>query len=291
MGTFDGLHIGHLHVLEQLKKMATEVGGESVILTFWPHPKMVLSDKKINLLNAFEEKIGLFEQAGIDHLVVLDFTKELAAIGYEEFVSDILISKIGMKHLIFGYDHRFGRNGEGTFEKLKPLTKQYRFKLHQLSEIRLGHAISSTRIRHALEGGRVSEANKMLGYNYKLTGTVVHGEQLGRKLGFATANIDVTCSYKLIPKHGVYACKAIINNKCYPAMMNIGTKPTVKSDSRESIEVHIIDFEQNIYGKTISVEVLDKLRDEQKFSSLKALKEQLDNDKAATLLRFSDMNY
>lgn len=287
MGTFDGLHMGHLHVLNQLKKKAAEVNGESVILTFWPHPKMVLTPKKIELLSTFEEKISLFEQAGIEHLIVLDFTKKLSSINYEEYVSDILISKIGMQHLIFGYDHRFGHGGEGTFEKLKPLSKKYHFKLHQLNEIRIGHSISSTRIRHALKNGHILEANKMLGYNYKLTGTVVHGEHLGRKLGFATANIEITCSYKLIPQHGVYACKAFVGGEYFPAMMNIGTKPTVKMDSRESIEVHILDFERNIYEQSISVELIDKLRDEQKFSSLKDLQVQLKQDKTDTLKLFN----
>lgn len=283
MGTFDGLHIGHIHVLEQLKQKAADVGGESVILTFWPHPKKVLENKDVPLLNALEEKIALFENSGIDHLVILDFTVELSKIDYNDFVRDILVGKVGVKHLVFGYDNRFGRNGEGTFARLIPLAKQFRFKLHQLQEIRIGHAVSSTRIRHALVNGKVTEANKMLGYNYQLKGVVVHGEQLGRKLGFPTANVEVACSYKLIPQSGVYACKVFYDDVCWPTMMNIGVKPTVKHTSKLFIEAHLIGFDGDIYGKTIAIQLVKKLRDEEKFDSLRDLKAQLEIDKNDTV--------
>ncbi len=222
MGTFDGLHIGHLHVLNQLKKTAQRVGGESVILTFWPHPRQVINGGNIKLLNTIEEKAALFERNNIDHLIVLEFDKQLASLSYQEFVEQVLVDKVGVSHLIFGYDHRFGKSGEGTFEKMEPLAQKYGFELHRIDEVRVGHAVSSTRIRHALEYGHVDEARKMLGYPYQLKGKIVKGAQIGRKIGFPTANLEITCPYKLIPGNGVYVCKVYFNQQPFPAMMNIG---------------------------------------------------------------------
>lgn len=287
MGTFDGLHIGHLHVLNQLKSLTRKYDGESVILTFWPHPRKVLSSGDIKLLNTIEEKIDLFERNGIDHLIILDFTEELAALTYEDFVKKILVDKLKLEHLVFGYDHRFGKNGEGTFEKLQPLAGKYRFKLHKLDEVRVGHAVSSTRIRHALQYGHVSEANKMLGYPYQLVGEVVKGEQLGRKIGFPTANLKISCAYKLIPGNGVYACKAYLNGKSRPAMMNIGVKPTVNNQQVRNIEVHLIDFKGDLYGQQITVELIEKIREETRFPSLNDLVDQLKKDRVQSLNIFS----
>ncbi|WP_462280394.1 bifunctional riboflavin kinase/FAD synthetase [Salinivirga cyanobacteriivorans] len=290
MGTFDGLHIGHLHVLSQLKSLTRKYDGESVILTFWPHPRKVLNSGDIKLLNTIEEKIDLFERNGIDHLIILDFTEELAALTYEDFVKEILVDKLKLEHLVFGYDHRFGKNGEGTFEKLQPLAGKYHFKLHKLDEVRVGHAVSSTRIRHALQYGHVSEANKMLGYPYQLAGEVVKGEQLGRKIGFPTANLKISCAYKLIPGNGVYACKAYLNGTSRPAMMNIGVKPTVNNQQVRNIEVHLIDFKGDLYGQHITVELIEKIREETKFPSLNDLVDQLKKDKVQSLNIFSQNN-
>jgi len=283
MGTFDGLHIGHLHVLEQLKQTTQIQGGHSVILTFWPHPKKIIGSGDIQLLNTIEEKTELFEKNNIDHLIILDFTKELAELSYANFVKDILVDKLKIKHLIFGYDHRFGKNGEGTFEKLKPLAKQYNFKLHKLDEIRIGHAVSSTRIRHAIANGHVQEASKMLGYPYQLKGTVVKGEQIGRKIGFPTANLSISCPYKLIPGNGVYACKAYLNGKAIPAMMNIGVKPTINDKNQRSVEVHLIDFSKDLYQSEVRVELIKRIRQEKKFPSLKELTLQLEDDRKKTM--------
>jgi len=290
MGTFDGLHIGHLHVLSQLKSLTRKYEGESVILTFWPHPRKVLNSGDIKLLNTIEEKIDLFERNGIDHLIILDFTEELAALTYEDFVKKILVDKLKLEHLVFGYDHRFGKNGEGTFEKLQPLAGKYHFKLHKLDEVRVGHAVSSTRIRHALQYGHVGEANKMLGYPYQLAGEVVKGEQLGRKIGFPTANLKISCAYKLIPGNGVYACKAYLNGTSRPAMMNIGVKPTVNNQQVRNIEVHLIDFKGDLYGQHITVELIEKIREETKFPSLNDLVDQLKKDKVQSLNIFSQNN-
>jgi riboflavin kinase/FMN adenylyltransferase len=283
MGTFDGLHIGHLHVLDQLKQKTIETGGQSVILTFWPHPKKIIGTGDIKLLNTIEEKTELFEKNSIDHLIILEFTKELAELTYSEFVKNILVDKLHIKHLIFGYDHRFGKNGEGTFEKLKPLAKQYDFELHKLEEVRIGHAVSSTRIRHAIANGHVLEASKMLGYTYQLKGKVIKGEQIGRKIGFPTANLDITCPYKLIPGDGVYACKAYLNGKAIAAMMNIGVKPTINNKNERSIEVHLIDFSENLYDSEVRVELVKRIREEQKFNSLKELSSQIQKDKETAL--------
>ncbi|MFO7863308.1 MAG: bifunctional riboflavin kinase/FAD synthetase [Salinivirgaceae bacterium] len=283
MGTFDGLHKGHRHVLDQLKATADKEGGESVVLTFWPHPQMVLGKGDIKLLNAIEEKIALFEQNGIKHLILLNFDNELAQQTYDNFVQEILVGQIGIKHLVFGYDHRFGHKGEGTFNNLKPLAKKHKFTLHQLHEVRAGHAISSTRIRTALTHGHVAEAAKMLGYNYQITGNIVHGQQLGRKIGFPTANIEVTCPYKLIPHVGVYACIADLGTKQWPTMMNIGYKPTVQNKNELFIEAHLIDFKGNIYDEQLTITFIRKIRDEVKFNSLKELSAQLGRDKQATI--------
>ncbi len=287
MGTFDGLHIGHLHVLNQLKALTKEFNGESVILTFWPHPRRILNSREISLLNTIEEKVELFERSGINHLIILEFTKEMASLTYEAFVKQILVDKIKVQHLVFGYDHRFGKNGEGTFDKLKPLAKRYKFNLHKLHEVRVGHAVSSTRIRHALQYGNVSEANKMLGYHYQLTGKVVKGAQLGSQIGFPTANLDISCKYKLIPGNGVYACIAYLNGKPWPAMMNIGVKPTVNNKKVRNIEVHLINFEGDLYEKQVKVELIEKIREEVKFPSLTDLVKQLEKDKTRSLNIFS----
>jgi riboflavin kinase/FMN adenylyltransferase len=282
MGTFDGLHKGHRHVLNQLKATAEKERGESVVLTFWPHPQMVLGNGDIKLLNSIEEKTALFEQNGIEHLIILNFDKKLAEQTYDDFVQEILIGQIGIKHLVFGYDHRFGHKGEGTFNNLKPLAKKFKFTLHQLHEVRAGHAISSTRIRTALTHGHVAEAAKMLEYNYQITGNIVHGQELGRKIGFPTANIEVTCPYKLIPHIGVYACMAHVGTKQWPAMMNIGYKPTVQNRNELSIEAHLIDFNGDLYDEPLTIKFIRKIRDEVKFNSLKDLSAQLEIDKQET---------
>jgi riboflavin kinase/FMN adenylyltransferase len=185
--------------------------------------------------------------------------------------------------LIFGYDHRFGKNGEGTFDKLISLSKQYNFELHKLDEVRIGHAVSSTRIRHAISNGHVNKASKMLGYPYQLKGKVIKGEQIGRKIGFPTANLDITCPYKLIPGNGVYACKAYLNGKAMPAMMNIGVKPTINNKNEQTIEVHLIDFSDNLYDSEMRVELIQRIREEMKFPSLKELSLQITEDKKTAL--------
>jgi len=287
IGTFDGLHKGHQLIIERLKKRARELKGESVVFTFYPHPRVVTvpDENSLRLLTTKEEKTELFGKYGIDHLIIYPFNSEFAALTYAEFVEKILVDKIGTKCLVVGYDHKFGKNREGGYEYLKQCAERHDFLIEKMDALSVdGENISSTKIRAALQEGDIVTANHFFGHPFTLHGTVVEGKQLGRKMGFPTANIEASDKYKIIPGYGVYAVKVDIEGKIYKGMLNIGTRPTFnKNADNRSIEVNIFDFTDNIYGKKITIWFVDKIRDEKKFPGIESLVEQLKKDQISAL--------
>ncbi|MBT8254472.1 MAG: bifunctional riboflavin kinase/FAD synthetase [Flavobacteriaceae bacterium] len=281
IGTFDGVHIGHKKIIERLVAKAKEEQLQSVVLTFFPHPRMVLhQDSQIKLLNTIEEKSQRLEALGLDHLVIKKFTPEFSRSTALEFVEDLLVNKLKTKHLIIGYDHRFGRNRAANIDDLREFGKNFDFEVIEISAQEINEvAVSSTKIRHALQEGNVKMANRYLGHPYMLSGRVVHGQGLGKELKFPTANLQIAENYKLIPKPGVYVVRSQIDGKRVYGMMNIGTKPTVNVDGDQYIEIHLFDFNRDIYGEDLRIEVLNWIRSEQKFESVEALKLQLKKDR------------
>ncbi len=283
IGTFDGVHLGHRKVIRRLQELAQKVNGETVIFTFYPHPRLVLNadNNGLRLINTLEEKKVLLEAAGIDHLVIYPFTKEFSQLSYIEFVEQILVKQLGMKFLVVGYDHRFGHNREGTYEDLKVFADQLDFKIERQDVLNMDTInVSSTKVRKAISEGDIKTANKYLGYRFFIKGDVVNGKKLGRKIGFPTANIDPQESYKLVPKDGVYAVKVDVDDKRYLGMLNIGVRPTVNNQlDNRSIEVHILDFDQDIYFKNITIHFYQRIRNEQFFGSIDELTAQLAKDK------------
>jgi riboflavin kinase / FMN adenylyltransferase len=287
LGIFDGVHKGHRALLDFLVSRAKEQNVEAVVLTFSPHPRIVLDQNpgKLSFLTTLEEKTTLLRKANIDHLVIIEFNKEFSNIRACDFVKDILVEKIGTKHLIIGYNHHFGRKGEGDFNTIKQCAESLDFIVEQVPGLKADEGtISSSLIREALLSGKLDEANKWLGYSYSVIGKVVKGRQIGRSIGFPTANIESDDSFKLIPANGVYAVEVEINGKTYPGMLSIGTNPTVNDDtSLRSIEVYILNFNEDIYGKAVKVIFRKRLRDEKKFDSITQLSEQMELDKDQTL--------
>ncbi|MDQ6471279.1 bifunctional riboflavin kinase/FAD synthetase [Flavobacterium sp. LHD-80] len=284
LGTFDGVHIGHKKILERITQNTENGKYESLVLTFFPHPRMVLQEKsEIKLLNTITEKTKLLEATGIENLVIHPFNESFSRLTAEEFVHSILVDQFQIQKIIIGHDHRFGRNRTANIDDLIAFGAEYGFEVEQISAQEIQDvSVSSTKIRKALQEGNMALANDYLGYNYFLTGEVVKGKQLGRTIGFPTANIQIEEDYKLIPKTGVYAVKAIVDQKEVFGMMNIGFNPTV-SGEKQTIEVNLFDFNEDIYGKQIEVSLLKYLREEQKFGSVDLLKEQLNQDKANAL--------
>lgn len=284
IGTFDGVHIGHKKVLEKLHNSAIEKNAESVLLTFFPHPRMVLQqDLNIKLLNTVEEKKDLISKFGLHHLIIHPFDIEFSRLTAEEFVKDILVDQLNLCKIIIGHDHRFGRNRTATIEDLIQFGEKYNFEVEQITAKEIDEiAISSTKIRNALLEGDVNTANKYLGYDYSITGSVIEGKKIGRTINFPTANIKLTEDYKLIPKNGVYIVSVELNDKLHYGMMNIGTNPTI-SKGNQSIEVHIFNFDESIYDQDIKINFLDRIRDEKKHESLDELKLQLEQDKITSL--------
>ncbi len=281
-GTFDGVHTGHQVIIEQLKNAAKKISGESVILTFFPHPRMVLypDDNELRLLNTIDERIEMLRSAGIDHLIIHPFSKKFSRLSSTEFVRDILVNKLNISTLVIGYDHHFGRNREGSLEHLQELAPLYDFTVEEIPAQEIQQVnISSTKVRTSLLNGEIQAANQFLGYNYFIIGTVIDGNKMGRTIGFPTANIKVEEWYKLIPAKGVYAVKVKLDGNIFDGMLNIGTRPTLKENDNESIEVNIFNFEEDIYNKEIQIEFYERIRDEQKFEELTLLKEQLEIDK------------
>lgn len=279
IGTFDGVHIGHQKIIDRLIKVGQQKGLKSLVLTFFPHPRMVLqSDANIKLLNTIEERQNILSHTQLDHLVTKKFTADFANLSAHDYVKDILVDALNAKHIIIGYDHHFGKNRSANINDLKTFGKQFGFEVEEISVQDIEDvAVSSTKIRAALNQGKITVANSYLGYAYYISGTVVKGKGLGKQIGFPTANIHIEENYKLIPKNGVYIVKSTLHNATIYGMMNIGTNPTVNGTS-QTIEVNFFNVDENLYDKTLKIELLKRLRDEHKFSSVDALKTQLKID-------------
>ncbi len=279
-GTFDGVHLGHQKIISRLKEVARLHQGETVVITFWPHPRLVVAphNEELWLLNTIDEKIALLEEMGVDHLMILPFTREFSELSSEQYVQDILINGIGTRILVIGYDHRFGRNREGGMDYLVQNSGRFKIQIEEIPRQEIENmTISSTKIREAILDGDVATARGLLGRNYSFSGVVVKGRQLGRTIGFPTANVQLSKNYKLLPKNGVYAVKAHLRGNTYAAIMNIGNRPTVEGIGRTQ-EVHIFDFQDDIYGENLDVELVFFVRDERKFSSVDELKDQIEKD-------------
>jgi riboflavin kinase / FMN adenylyltransferase len=284
-GTFDGVHVGHQKILRRLQEIAQTCGGETVVITFWPHPRLVLhpEDTTLKLLNTFEEKAEYLRELGINHLIRIPFTKEFSQLSGEDFIHSILVDTIGTKKLVIGYDHHFGKNREGSFEQLKADAPRYGFEVEEIPKQEVDHlGVSSTLIRKALEEGNVDIATPLLGKPYSITGRVVPGDKLGRILGFPTANVEIDTKFKLIPSDGIYAVTVKHEHSPYQGMMYIGNRPTING-SKRNIEVNIFDFNKEIYGEAITIYFHKLLRSDTRFQNLEQLKEQLAQDKIAAM--------
>ncbi len=284
IGTFDGVHIGHQFILKKLIHSAREQKNESIVLTFFPHPRMVLQqDSSIKLLNTIDEKATLLEKFGLDYLIIQPFDETFSNMSAEDFVKNVLIDKLNIHKIIIGHDHRFGKNRIADINDLIDFGKKYNFEVEQISAQEINEiAVSSTKIRKALLDGNIKLANQYLGYSYFITGIVIKGKQIGRTIEFPTANIQITENYKLLPKNGVYVVSSKIDNVLHFGMMNIGKNPTL-GDNEQSIEIHFFDINEDIYNKTLQISILEHIREEQKFNSLIELKSQLENDKLFSL--------
>lgn len=283
-GTFDGVHIGHRKIIERLKALAADNRGETVLITFEPHPRLVLfpEDSGLVLLSTMHEKQELLKKAGIDHLIIIPFTKEFSRLSSNEWIN-MLVENLFLHTLVIGYDHHFGRNREGSIEQLKEFSKELEFNLEEIpaqdiDDIR----VSSTKIREALKAGDVKSANSFLQYSYSFSGIVVEGDKRGRTIGYPTANLKIQDPIKQVPADGVYAVNVLVDNKTFQGMLNIGFRPTIDGKKR-SIEVHIFNLEQDLYGKLITLQLMSRIRNEKKFESIDALKSQLDKDALVAL--------
>jgi riboflavin kinase/FMN adenylyltransferase len=281
VGIFDGVHCGHQEIFRRMKAMATEPEQKTVAITFEPHPRIALGNNQddVKFINILEKKITRIAMSGIDYLLIVNFTPEFAALSPEDFVREYLSRKLQIGTLVIGYDHHFGKGRSGDYHEMERLGMQYGFSVVEVGEVCIeGEVVSSTTIREALKKGEIEIANKYLGYNYNITGTVVHGNMLGRKLGFPTANIAMPDRYKLITANGVYACYVLVDGTWYEGMGNIGFRPTLEN-SPLTIEVHIFNFNEDIYEKTITIAFVQRIRDEIKFSNFEQLQQQLTQDK------------
>ena len=280
IGTFDGVHLGHQKVLERLTNSAKENKLESTVLTFFPHPRTILNpNKPLKLINSVKERTELLNRSKVDNLIIHPFDKNFSELDPEKYVVEILVKKLKAKIILIGYDHKFGKNRTADITDLKIYGKKYGFKVIEIKAEEISNiAISSTKIRKAISEGNISTAKKYLGYDFSLSGKIVHGKSIGRTLGFPTANIEVKEEYKLLPKNGVYLIQSVINHNKYFGMMNIGIKPTIKESSK-TIEVNFFDFEGDLYHKNIEVNIKKFIRDEIKFDSLELLKSQILKDK------------
>ena len=291
LGTFDGVHLGHNAILDTICNIAKQENLESVLLTFFPHPRLIISnDSEIKMLNTMAEKSILLEQKGVQNFIIHPFDKLFSELSPREFVEKVLIKQLNIQKIIIGYDHKFGKNRAADFNDLIAFGREFDFEVEgipakQVDEV----SVSSTKIRNSLLEGKISLANAYLGYSYMLSGNVVKGNKLGRTIGFPTANIQISENYKLIPKNGAYIVTAIVNNKTVFGMLNIGIKPTL-GENLMSIEVHLLDFSEDIYGQKMQVNVVERLRGEHKFESLEALKSQLEIDKKTTIQYFQNCN-
>lgn len=285
IGTFDGVHLGHQAIFQKMKEEATRIHGETVVITFYPHPRIVLGldNSQLRFINTQEKKVKLVEKAGINHLIVMKFTREFASQSSEDFIKKLVIDKVKPALVITGYDHHFGKNREGNYDLLLQYGKLYGFAVEKVHAFYVNEiAVSSSKIRKCLEEGNVRLANSLLGYDYSITGKVEKGKSIGKDIGFPTANIAVADEYKLIAAVGVYACRVEHNGKVYKGMSNIGFRPTIDHGAL-TIEVNIFDFDQQIYGEMITISFVERLRDEKKFAGLEELTVQLKKDKLRSL--------
>ena len=284
IGTFDGVHLGHQQIIKRLVELKKKQGGEIVLFTFAPHPRKVLFPEQsdLKLITTTQEKCELLQQFGVDHVLVYPFTKAFSQMQAQDYISDIIAKGLKTKTLVIGYDHRFGSNREGNIETLKQFASTHQFNVEEIPAQEINQLnISSTRIRKAIDEGDVKTANEFLGYSFFVTGTVIKGKQLGRTIGYPTANIFLEDADKLIPKIGVYAVNVILDGITYKGMLNVGTNPTTDADTKIKIEVNIFDFDKDIYGETLKVEFVKWIRNEEKFANLDELKQALANDKIA----------
>ena len=281
IGTFDGVHVGHQKIIQQINKEADKLNGESVLLTFYPHPRIVLNPKNhgLSLIQTQEEKLKKLEKFGLKNIIVIPFTPEFANLSAKDFVLKYLVEKLKVKNIIIGYDHQFGKNREGGVDFLNKISEKHGFKVTEIPAQEINDVnISSTIIRKAIENGDMPIANKYLGENFSIQGSVVKGQQLGRTIGFPTANIEITDTTKIIPPKGVYHVSVEVKGVKYYGMMNIGERPTVSDSGIKSIEVNIFDFDKEIYGEITTISIFEKVRDEIKFNSIEELKNQLKID-------------
>ena len=281
IGTFDGVHLGHQAILKDMVKTAKDIGGETVVITFYPHPRQVLNINAANLrfITTQEEKLQLLEKSGVDNVIVVNFTKEFSRVSSEDFIRDYIIEHINPVKLVIGYDHHFGNNRMGDFNLLSEMQNKYNFQVQRIEAHDVENiAVSSTKIRHSLQQGDIERANSLLGYQFSYIGKVVSGNKIGREIGYRTANIDVEREFRLIETSGVYATYVDYEGKEYKSMTYIGKKPTVNNDEVENIEVHLFDFAGDLYDKEIKVRFVKRVRGEQKFESLDALKKQIQID-------------
>jgi len=290
-GTFDGVHLGHRTILSRLKELAEKNGGETVVLTFHPHPRIVLhgDDHNLRLLTTLEEKTALLREAGIDHFIIHPFSVEFSRTSVVHYVRDMLVGQIGMKQLVIGYDHHFGRNREGNLEHLQELAPLYEFDIEEIPAQEIDAVnVSSTKIRKALNKGDVELAHQYLGYPYRLTGVVKPGQQLGRTLGFPTANLEIQHPLKMIPANGVYAVHVELESGRYRGMLNIGHRPTVNDNpNHQTLEVHLLDFEGELYHRPLTIEFMARMRDERRFGNTDDLRVQLEADREEVELFFN----
>lgn len=280
IGTFDGVHLGHQQIIQRINSAAREIGGESILLTFHPHPRLVINpnDTSLKLLNTLDEKIELLERYGVENLIVAPFSKEFSQYTAQQYVEDFLLGKVRPKHIVIGYDHRFGHDRQGGLELLTELARPQGVTVEEISKQTVDDiAVSSTKVRKALQAGEVDKAASLLGHTYWVSGTVVSGKKNGRKIGYPTANIDVDNPNKLIPSRGVYTVRVKLNEEVFGGMLSIGTNPTFDGQ-QETVEVHIFDFDQDIYGREIAIEFVKYLRDEKRFDTIDALVEQMSDD-------------
>ncbi len=282
LGMFDGVHLGHISIINQLKEKAKEKGLQTALLSFWPHPRKVFNpNDELKLLTTLEEKISLLEKSDIDLLFLKKFDEEFRNLTGEEFIRQILVEKLNAKSIIIGHDHVFGKNKSGNFELLQKLSTELGYEVAQLNAVKEGEFnISSTKIRNCLGNGNIIGANKMLGYHYSISGKVIDGKKLGRTIGYPTANLEIN-ELKLLPKKGAYIVEVFVKNKFYKGMLSIGTNPTVNGE-KLTVEVYILDFNEDIYGENITINFRDFLHEEIKFESLEKLIERLDEDKKLT---------
>ncbi|MFN8432234.1 MAG: bifunctional riboflavin kinase/FAD synthetase [Spirosomataceae bacterium] len=291
-GTFDGVHLGHQLIIKKLKEKARELNGETVLLTFWPHPRLIISphDNNLKLLTTIDEKLEILGSLGIDHMVVLPFTREFSELSSDKYIDEILVKGLGTKAMVIGYDHRFGKNREGGIDYLKKHSDRYKIEVTEISRQEIENiTISSTKIRKAVLEGNIKIANELLGRPYSFSGHIIKGRQLGRTIGFPTANVALQKNYKLIPKNGVYITKVHLRNKTFGGIMNIGNRPTVDGIGT-SMEVHIFEFSDDIYGENLKVEVLEFVRNEQKFDNIKELIAQIEIDCEQALKYLNEKN-